>query len=152
MWALIKTPPRWPRPVAAQNAERLDPVERSNMRYWISIFTLAALATGWSQAALAHAHLKQSEPAQNSSVTVSPQALTLKFSEALELSFSAITLAGPDHASIATGPGALKADDDTTLIVPLMQKLAPGQYTVNWHALSKDGHRTQGAWSFTVQP
>jgi len=29
---------------------------------------------------------------------------------------------------------------------------APGKYTVTWHALSQDTHKTQGSFSFTITP
>jgi methionine-rich copper-binding protein CopC len=37
-------------------------------------------------------------------------------------------------------------------MVPLSETLAPGAYTVEWHALSADGHKTNGAFTFTVKP
>ena len=52
---------------------------------------------------------------------------------------------------IPTGVASLAAGDDTTLVVPVMQQLASGTYTVDWHALSKDGHKTHGTYTFTVK-
>jgi methionine-rich copper-binding protein CopC len=37
-------------------------------------------------------------------------------------------------------------------LTPVTSTLAPGVYTVTWHALAKDGHKTNGTYSFTVQP
>ena len=43
-------------------------------------------------------------------------------------------------------------DNNTTLMVPVSGTLAPGIYTVEWHALSGDGHKTHGSYKFTIKP
>jgi hypothetical protein len=40
----------------------------------------------------------------------------------------------------------------TTLIVTVTGALPAGAYTVDWRALSKDGHTTKGSYVFTVGP
>jgi len=35
--------------------------------------------------------------------------------------------------------------------VPLKTPLAAGDYQVNWHVLSVDGHKTQGSYRFSVK-
>jgi hypothetical protein len=37
------------------------------------------------------------------------------------------------------------------LIVPVAKALAPGVYSVKWHAVSLDTHHTQGTFDFTVK-
>ncbi|NLR99641.1 copper homeostasis periplasmic binding protein CopC [Rhizobium sp. P38BS-XIX] len=101
--------------------------------------------------ALAHAHLKSSTPAADSAVKESPAELDLTFTEGLSLKFSGVTVSGPDKKVVKTGNASLM-DSDKTLMVPVSDKLAPGKYTVEWHALSTDGHKTNGAYSFTVAP
>ncbi len=66
--------------------------------------------------------------------------------------FTGVELKGPGEKSVATGKPALGAGDDTKLVVPLSRTLTAGTYTVAWHALSTDGHKTQGSYSFTVKP
>lgn len=51
-----------------------------------------------------------------------------------------------------TDKSALAPGDNKTLVLPLGKALPAGAYTVKWQALSKDGHKTHGSWSFTVQP
>jgi methionine-rich copper-binding protein CopC len=102
--------------------------------------------------AFAHAHLKTETPAHDTVVTTAPTELQLNFSEGLELQFTGITLTDALGKTIATGPGALAAGSDMTLLTPVASALAPGVYTVTWHALAKDGHKTNGNYSFTVQP
>ena len=54
------------------------------------------------------------------------------------------------------GPGCLVAAGmraaPSVLIVPIGTALAPGAYTVHWHAVSVDTHHTQGDFGFTVKP
>ena len=103
-----------------------------------------------SSPALAHAHLVSAAPAANAAASA-PTRLTLKFSEAIELNLSGVTLAGPGGA-VATGAASLDAKDGVTLTVPLDAPLAAGKYHVEWHVLARDGHRTKGAYDFTVAP
>jgi copper resistance protein C len=120
------------------------------MRHFL-VPTLALLAAGLSAPAFAHAHLKAAVPAVDGTVAEAPTELDLSFSEALELKFSGLRLTGPDKAEIPTS-GAMLMDDDTLYMVSLPAGLKPGVYKVEWHALAKDGHKTQGSYNFTVKP
>jgi methionine-rich copper-binding protein CopC len=60
-----------------------------------------------------------------------------------------------DHAqreSSYDGPLSLDPNDQTSLILPITGSLAAGKYRVDWHAVAKDTHKTQGTYSFTVKP
>jgi methionine-rich copper-binding protein CopC len=100
--------------------------------------------------ALAHAHLKSASPNPDATVAASPSELDLTFSEGIELKFSGAKIVG--GAAAATGQAAFKQGDDTTLVVPIAKPLPAGVYTVDWHVLSKDGHKTQGSYRFTIRP
>ncbi|MEF3102450.1 CopC domain-containing protein YobA [Raoultella terrigena] len=118
-----------------------------------SALRAAALLAGLlaSAGAFAHAHLQQQTPAADSTVNASPQALTLSFSEGIETRFSGVTLSGPQQNAVATGKLALSDDNKAQLVVPLAQPLTPGDYTVDWHVVSVDGHKTKGQYHFTVK-
>ena len=81
---------------------------------------------------------------------MSPSKLDLRFTEGLNLAFTGVSVEGPDSAAVATGQASLETGDDRTLVVPVEKPLGPGKYTVSWHALSRDGHKTSGTYSFTV--
>lgn len=104
-----------------------------------------------SQAALAHAHLKSSEPADKAEIAASPQALTLSFTEDVEPAFSGVTLLDAGKKPVAGGKALLDAKQHNRLIVPLKAPLPAGDYQVNWHVLSVDGHKTQGSYRFSVK-
>lgn len=119
----------------------------SRLRYTL-ILTAGLLTT---PAVFAHAHLKNQYPAANAQVDAAPQALTLTFSEGIEPKFSGVTITGPQQQSVKTGTVKRNESEKTELIVPLQQSLTPGQYTVDWHVVSVDGHKTKGNYAFSVK-
>ncbi|NEK18387.1 copper homeostasis periplasmic binding protein CopC [Rhizobium leguminosarum] len=114
-------------------------------------FLALTVTVAFASQAFAHAHLKSAAPASESTVKQAPSELDLTFTEGLNLKFSGAKLTGPGKAAVKTGKGSLM-DGDMTLMVPVSQKLTPGKYTVEWHVLSTDGHKTNGSYSFTVAP
>lgn len=121
----------------------------SNLARILASATIASFAlTGQ---ALAHAHLKSSVPADKAVVRTAPTELDLTFSEELNLKFTGIKVTGPGNKAVKTGE-AMLMDGDKALMVPVPGALAAGAYTVEWHALSADGHKTRGKYTFTVKP
>lgn len=102
-------------------------------------------------AVFAHAHLKHPYPAADANVDAAPQALTLNFSEGIEPKFSGVKITGAKQQDVKTGPVKRNENDKTQLIVPLEQALTPGEYTVDWHVVSVDGHKTTGNYHFSVR-
>jgi methionine-rich copper-binding protein CopC len=115
------------------------------------LLATATMTIALAGQALAHAHLKTSTPAADSTVKQVPSVLDLSFTESLNLKFSGATVTGKDGKTSKTGGAALR-DGDKTLTVPVVDMLAPGKYTVKWHVLSTDGHKTNGSYSFTIAP
>jgi copper resistance protein C len=112
---------------------------------------LCALALcGSAGSAFAHAHLKSADPAENATLAAAPTALKLQFSEGLEIKFSGVKVTGPSKDEVELGPAA--PGGDTALDVLITGTLAPGKYKVDWHILSKDGHKTKGSYYFTIKP
>ncbi|SLM62752.1 MULTISPECIES: copper homeostasis periplasmic binding protein CopC [Dickeya] len=104
-----------------------------------------------AQQAQAHAHLKSTEPAAKSEVTTSPKSLTLSFTEDLEANFSGVELKNGKGDVVKTGKATLSPANKSQLVIPLDAPLASGNYEVDWHALSVDGHKTQGTYNFSVK-
>jgi methionine-rich copper-binding protein CopC len=101
--------------------------------------------------AFAHAHLISAVPADKAVVTTAPTVLTLKFSEGVTLKFTGVEVTGPDKKAVSLGAESLDPKDDTLLTVPLAGGLGAGSYSVAWHALSTDGHKSSGTFTFTVK-
>lgn len=115
------------------------------IRFAMLIITASLFAT---TAAWAHAHLKTAAPAANSMVST-PASLNLTFSEALDVKFSGIKLRNAAKQDIVLGEATL-ANAGKTLTVKPAQPLPAGAYQLEWHVLSVDGHKTKGAYSFSV--
>lgn len=113
---------------------------------------LAILFSLTSPLVLAHAHLKQQMPVAESTLTTSPKEISLKYSEGIEVKFSKIELLDPNNKVIPTDNLLLDATDNTRMVAPLKASLSAGQYTVNWHVVSVDGHKTKGKFQFIVKP
>ena len=112
-------------------------------------YVLAAALVLLASPAFAHAHLLSETPADGATVT-GPTGLVLTFSEGLVLKFTGITITGPNGGT-DIGSSSLDPKDDKVLDVTLIAPLAAGSYTVAWHALSTDGHKTAGTYTFTVK-
>jgi len=123
-------------------------MSRRSMSRIIASLAFAMAAT----AAFAHAQLQKAVPAVGGTVTVSPTEIRLKFSEGVEPRFSGITLTTEAGVAQPTGQPSVDPADDSVLVVKVGQALKPGVYTVTWHAVSVDTHRTQGGFNFTVAP
>jgi len=115
-----------------------------------SITTLAitVLAFG-TLAAQAHPKMLQSFPARDAKLNAAPREVRMTFSEGLIANFSGLELKDGRGKSIATGKPAL-VPNNKTLVVPVTARLAPGNYTVAWHAVSVDTHRVSGSYGFKV--
>ncbi|WP_074013802.1 CopC domain-containing protein YobA [Candidatus Sodalis sp. SoCistrobi] len=116
--------------------------------YALALFAGAVLCAPRAEA---HAHLKTQYPAANATMTDAPQALTLTFTEAVEPTFSGLTLTRNGNQQVPTG--AIKTDpaNAAQIIVPFTQPLTAGEYQVAWHVVSVDGHKTQGSYTFSVK-
>ncbi|WP_312269849.1 CopC domain-containing protein YobA [Pseudescherichia sp.] len=112
---------------------------------------LLAASVAASPAVFAHAHLKHQYPAADANVTAAPQALTLNFSEGIEPKFSGVKVTGAQQQTVKIGTVKRNDNDKTQLIAPIEQALTPGEYTVEWHVVSVDGHKTQGSYRFSVK-
>ncbi|ELY4093902.1 CopC domain-containing protein YobA [Cronobacter sakazakii] len=115
----------------------------------LALALVAAVMT--TPAVWAHAHLKAQQPAANATVDASPEALTLTFSEGIEPAFSGVTLTGPNGKKMATSAVKRAPNDDKQLVAPLVAPLASGEYQVQWHVVSVDGHKTKGSYRFSVK-
>jgi methionine-rich copper-binding protein CopC len=117
------------------------------------ITLLALLAgLGFATAADAHARLITAGPAPGASVATAPKDIRITFSEAVTLGFTGADVVNAAGEKQETGSASLDPKNPKRLIVPLSAALKPGKYTVNWHAVGDDTHRTEGHYSFDVKP
>jgi copper resistance protein C len=100
--------------------------------------------------AQAHAFLDHADPKVGSTVTNSPTQIKIWFTQSLEPAFSAAEVKDAKGKQVDKKDMRLDDKDKSLMIIPL-PPLPDGTYTVTWHAVSVDTHRTQGHFQFTVK-
>jgi len=118
----------------------------------IRTFTFAlGAAILFGSVAYAHPQFQSAEPAAGAS-TAPPKQIKIIFNEAVIPQFSGVELTDETGKVIATGKSETDPASKKMLVVPLKEELAPGDYKVEWHAVSEDTHRVKGSYSFSVKP
>ena len=84
-------------------------------------------------------------------VASAPKALTLRYTEDLEVPFCTVIVTNKTGQQVNMGKPQPVPGHPDELSVPVNITM-PGKYKVSWHALSVDTHKTQGDYSFTVAP
>jgi copper transport protein len=119
------------------------------------VYLLAALVLAGigllaaAPAALAHAKLESTSPADGAIVRTAPATVSATFDEQVGVSADSLRVFAPDGQ---------RADDGQTthgsvpqqITVGLLPGLGRGTYTVAWHVVSADSHHVQGAFTFSV--
>ena len=95
----------------------------------------------------AHAILKDSSPAPNSTVTGPDVPLKLQFNVRIDAARSKLQLVKPD-SSISDLTVLAQSSPDT--LNANMTGLMPGAYRIRWQVLAPDGHITRGEIPFKV--
>lgn len=111
----------------------------------------ALLTAALPLAAFAHAFLDHAVPAVGATVPTAPQQVQMFYTQAIEPAFSAATLSGADGRPIATSAATIDLQNPMEMVLKL-PALVPGHYKVSWHVVSVDTHRTEGSFSFDIQP
>src|ERR1039458_10539299 len=107
----------------------------------------ATLLVAASQAS-AQAKLESTTPKAESTVS-SPDMIMVHFSEGIKTKLSSLKLTMGDGTAVSVMSMNDTKDPATLSIMP-NTTLKAGIYKVTWSVVSDDGHRTQGAFSFTV--
>ena len=100
-------------------------------------------------AAQAHAFLDHASPPVGSVVPAAPAAITLWFTQDLEPAFSKVTVTNQAGQRVDLGNVQVPQGAPAELQVGL-RALPPGTYTVSWHVVSVDTHRTEGRFEFSI--
>jgi methionine-rich copper-binding protein CopC len=111
-----------------------------------SFFVATTLVAG---AALAHPELQSATPPAGKE-SAPPKEIRILFNESIIPQFSGIELKDQAGKAIATGKATVDAANKKLMIVPLKDQLSPGDYKVEWHAVSEDTHKVKGSYTFGV--
>jgi methionine-rich copper-binding protein CopC len=107
--------------------------------------SLAPFATAWS-----HAFPDHESPGAGAQLATPPASVRIRFNGDIEPVFSTLRVTDTHGRQIAKAAAAKKRSDPKLLEVKL-PKLAPGSYHVWWSVVARDGHHTEGDYTFTVQ-
>jgi methionine-rich copper-binding protein CopC len=117
---------------------RLEGMKRR--RRWATLATLTV-----ATAAVAHVHLRQSDPAEGAVVKVAPAQIVLRFTEPALLTALWIQQDANPRQKLEPVP----TEAEATITVPT-PGLKAGKYVVTWRAVSPDRHVMSGELHFTV--
>ena len=109
---------------------------------------VALIALAAPSAALAHAKMTLSKPADGSTVAVGLSEIELNFSKPLRLSMVHVRDASKHEVALKS---ALPATFGPAFKLST-EALTPGSYEVTWTAVAEDGHVMKGAFTFSVKP
>jgi len=96
-----------------------------------------------------HLKLDKSDPKADSVLAASPKAVSLWFSQPVELPATKITISDAAKKDVVTK--ALANAVDGAVVADLDAPLAAGTYTVSWRTMAKDGHVIKGNFMFSVK-
>ena len=113
--------------------------------YAAAIVFFAAQSQAW-----AHAFLDHAVPKVGSTVTNAPTEVKIWFTQSVEPVFSSVVVQD-DKGKEVDKKNMHPDDKDKSLLIVSLPPLPDGTYTVIWHVVSVDTHRTQGHFKFTIK-
>ena len=116
---------------------------QNSMKSYLSLVVLLLFAV--VGVANAHARLDLSQPAANSTISVLPKNIMLKFNEAVQI--TALTMQMGEGMQQKIGPLPKTTAKEITLPMP---NVKAGTYIIQWRAVGDDTHVVSGKVTFTV--
>ncbi|MEC0237957.1 copper resistance protein CopC [Paenibacillus kribbensis] len=98
----------------------------------------------------AHAFVIESSPTENQILDKPPSQVSITFNEDLQSAFMSIKVTDETGKRADTGKAQLNPEHKATMEIKLIPGMKAGIYTVNWRALSADGHPINGVIPFQV--
>ena len=98
-----------------------------------------------------HLRLVKSVPAKDSVLATAPTHVMLWFSQEPQARLSAITLTGPNGATVALGPVTQCPTEKELLFAKIDGAMPAGAYTIAWRTAGADGHVIRGEVAFRVR-
>jgi methionine-rich copper-binding protein CopC len=120
-----------------------------------SLLTVAAVFSAvllffLPKASWGHAFPDHSDPKVGSTVSGPPAQVSIWFDSNLEPVFSTLMVHNADGKMIDKRDSRVGPADPKLLQVSV-PPLPPGTYLVIWNVVARDGHRTNGQFSFTIK-
>ncbi len=116
----------------------------------ISAILLILNICGMPGISFGHAFPDHSDPRVGATLSASPVGVYIWFDGDLEPAFSKIAVQDATGKKVDQGNGRVNPSNSTLLEIGV-QPLPAGNYRVIWNVVSRDGHRTNGDYTFTVK-
>lgn len=114
----------------------------------LAMVTLSAAALLWAPvAAFGHASEVGSSPAAGEILDAAPSEVRIDYDSALLEIGAALVVRSADEESITTGPAVV---GDRVFSVPVDPSVGPGEYSVAYRVVSKDGHTIENSFTYVV--
>ncbi len=120
------------------------------MKSLIIVAMAVGLFVSGTSRAQAHAFLDHAEPKVGSTITGSPTVVKIWFTEEVQSEISGIEVLDSAGREVDKKDVKIDAKDDALMSVSV-PKLPPGIYKVEWHAVCRFGHDTNGTFTFEIR-
>lgn len=120
----------------------------SGSRRWARMHVCVLFAL-WATQAFPHAMPEQSDPGAGAELRQAPPVVSIRFDAELEPLFSRLIVKNAAGKQVSEGNGTV-ANRDSRMLTTKLTEHAKGRYHVYWSIVSRDGHRTEGDYTFTV--
>jgi len=113
------------------------------------LYLALAMALSAASPVWAHAHAHETTPNSGAVLTTPPKAVTILFSDDIQLDASRIEVR--DNGQLVSQGKPTRSAKNPRLISVALKTPRKGQYQVIWHALAEDGHPSKGKFDFIVK-
>ncbi|HEY3669841.1 MAG TPA: copper resistance protein CopC [Acidimicrobiia bacterium] len=110
---------------------------------------VVALLAVFAAPASAHASLLSTDPSTGGVYDTPPKAVTLRFSEGVEVSLGGVRVYTGDRQRVVTGKPE-HPNGQQSVVATSLPNLDDGTYVVTWRVVSADSHPIEGAYTFQV--
>lgn len=117
---------------------------------WLLLLLMCIVTVLFPIQSFAHAYVISSNPSENAVLKEPPKQIRIQFSESIQTGFHSITLVNSSGKKVATTSSKIDPHNGSILEVNIKGKVSKDTYTVQWKAISADGHPVQGVIPFNV--
>lgn len=117
------------------------------MRFVLALFVAVVAALIGAAPAGAHSVVVSSDPPDGAVLDTGPSTVSITFNEALQESFSSLTVIGPNGGMWSKGDPTISGP---TISVDVGELGPAGVYTIGFRITSADGHPVTGMSKFTL--
>ena len=108
------------------------------------------LFTLFPQDTSAHAYIIKTSPAENEILTSPPKNISIQFSESIQSGFHSIVVMNSSGKQVPLKNDRINAQNHSILEAEIKEDMPNDTYSIQWKAVSADGHPVQGVIPFSI--